>query len=58
MSLASCSKCWDTPCVCGWDYRHLDVEQRIKQAATILGIDSSDLADRLKGFTPKPQPAE
>ena len=20
MSMSDCEKCWDTPCVCGWDY--------------------------------------
>lgn len=26
MGLSDCEKCWDTPCSCGWDYRHREVE--------------------------------
>lgn len=24
--MSDCSRCWETPCCCGWDYRHNDVE--------------------------------
>jgi hypothetical protein len=26
LSLSGCAKCWDTPCTCGWDYRHWGVD--------------------------------
>jgi len=22
MSLSDCANCWETPCICGYDYRH------------------------------------
>lgn len=25
MALSDCSKCWDTPCICGHNYKHLSV---------------------------------
>ena len=25
MSLSDCPKCWDTPCDCGWEYRHYSI---------------------------------
>lgn len=40
MSLSDCTKCWDTPCTCGWDYRtwpikhleeHIQVLQKVLQ---------------------------
>lgn len=27
MALSDCMHCWNTPCICGWDYRHLTLEQ-------------------------------
>jgi len=26
MSLNECVKCWDDPCSCGWEYKHLSIE--------------------------------
>ena len=26
MSLSDCMYCWDTPCVCGWEYRNWSSE--------------------------------
>jgi hypothetical protein len=30
MSLSSCEKCWDTPCVCGWKYKDYTHEYLLK----------------------------
>lgn len=27
MSLSDCSECWDTPCTCGYGYRHWSIKQ-------------------------------
>jgi hypothetical protein len=27
MTMSDCSKCWDCPCTCGWDYRYWSVKQ-------------------------------
>jgi hypothetical protein len=31
MAIGDCVKCWDTPCTCGWDWRHSSVEYLEKQ---------------------------
>ena len=39
MSLSDCIKCWDTPCSCGWDYRHnsrQSIEDKIEMFRLIL----------------------
>ncbi len=45
--MSDCDKCWDTPCSCGWDYGWMNEEQRIKQAAAVLGVSSGYLAEKL-----------
>jgi hypothetical protein len=30
MALSDCPKCWETPCVCGYDYRMYDMDRLIK----------------------------
>jgi hypothetical protein len=39
MALYDCSKCWETPCVCGYDYQNWSLADREKLAALVLGID-------------------
>ena len=51
MGLSDCIKCWDTPCTCGYGYRNMSLEDRLKQAAVGLGVDALELRDRLVGFT-------
>jgi hypothetical protein len=29
MSMSDCEKCWETPCICGWDYSDYDKESLI-----------------------------
>jgi hypothetical protein len=31
MSLSDCSKCWSTPCECGWELRYRNIKYLIKQ---------------------------
>jgi hypothetical protein len=56
MSLSDCEKCWYTPCTCGWGYRHMSKESRIKQAAVILGLDVDYLSAWANDFTPDRHP--
>ena len=56
MSLSDCVKCWNTPCMCGYDYRKWTRNQRIEQAAAVLGIESSVLKKEIKDITPKKHP--
>ena len=43
MSMSDCIKCWDTPCTCGFDYRYMTIEARIKLAACVLGVKPTDI---------------
>ena len=27
MSMSDCSHCWETPCICGWDFRNHSPER-------------------------------
>lgn len=36
MSLSDCSKCWSTPCECGWDYRKWTDEKMIEHISSIV----------------------
>jgi hypothetical protein len=48
-----CDKCWDTPCVCGWEYRKLNKDKRIKQAAAVLGVSKDLLEDKFGMLVPE-----
>lgn len=56
MSMSDCIKCWDTPCSCGYGYRHLNVAARIKQAAVVLGIDEKLLIEKIGSVVPEVHP--
>jgi hypothetical protein len=43
MSLSDCVHCWETPCICGYEYRNWSKEARINLAAVILGINAMDI---------------
>lgn len=43
MSLSDCIKCWDAPCTCGYEYRKMNRDARIKLASVILGIHPANL---------------
>ena len=36
MSLSDCEKCWSTPCECGHEYNHWDLE-KLKKFYQIIG---------------------
>lgn len=56
--LSDCSKCWETPCVCGHGYRNDSVEGRINLAAAVLGVSKTVLAEKLQGIVPAVHPAQ
>jgi hypothetical protein len=56
MSMSDCIKCWNTPCTCGWEYRHMSKEKRIERALTILGIDNTHFSDKLIDLIPDRHP--
>ena len=31
MSMSDCSRCWNTPCICGWEYIHWEEDYIIDQ---------------------------
>ena len=56
MALSDCMKCWDTPCTCGWDYRHMSKAARIEQAAVILGLHVMNFAPVVYRIVPDKHP--
>ncbi len=56
MSMSDCIKCWDTPCSCGYDYRHWTKEKRIKQASAVLGVSETYLWNVVRSAVPEDHP--
>lgn len=56
MAMSDCPKCWETPCVCGHDYRRLSVERRISLAAAVLGVPAGVLTKAVDGIVPAVHP--
>ena len=44
MALSDCPRCWETPCVCGYEYKDWSIVGRLRLAASILGVDKDELA--------------
>lgn len=44
MSLSDCSKCWDTPCTCGWGYKEYSKERLANFIARITQYRSKEEA--------------
>lgn len=36
--LSDCSRCWNTPCSCGWDYRNYDIKRLEKMKSLFESI--------------------
>lgn len=54
MALSDCPKCWDTPCLCGYEYRLWSKKGRIDLAVVVLGINPSDIPfDKVPDVHPK-----
>jgi hypothetical protein len=45
--MSDCEKCWETPCVCGWDYRDMSRDRRLSIAAAALGMTTAGLVRKL-----------
>lgn len=43
MSLSDCSKCWSTPCTCGYEYRGYTLDQRLELARAVMGAEFEPL---------------
>lgn len=48
MGMSDCIKCWDTPCTCGYEYRHMPKSARIELASVILGVEKKILTGMVK----------
>jgi len=48
MSLASCMKCWDDICTCGYKYEGLSEAARMQVASAALGITVEALREALE----------
>ena len=38
MALSDCIDCWDTPCVCGTEYKHWSIERLEAQIKMLQGV--------------------
>jgi hypothetical protein len=56
MSMSDCEKCWNTPCMCGYEYRNWTRERRIKLASVVLGISLNTIPILMDGMIPKKHP--
>lgn len=56
MSTSDCSKCWNTPCDCGWEYRTETRSYRILLASVVLGISINELTSRVGDIIPDVHP--
>jgi hypothetical protein len=46
MALSDCIECWNTPCICGHEYKNWPERTKIKHAATVLfGTDKHNVTD-------------
>lgn len=36
MALSDCERCWETPCSCGYEYRHWSSENLIDFVASVI----------------------
>lgn len=54
--ITDCEKCWDTPCLCGWEYRGWDKIARLELAAAVLGVPRDELRDMVGGLVPVDHP--
>ncbi len=46
MAMSDCLHCWNTPCVCGWDYRNYSIKYLEEQKILI------DIAIQFKEINP------
>jgi len=57
MSMSDCEKCWDTPCICGHDYKDRNIAYRLELASVVLGISLSKLQEMYaSGIIPEVHP--
>lgn len=47
IKMFDCPGCWETPCVCGREYRNMNKTERLKICAFILGIDVEILNNKI-----------
>jgi hypothetical protein len=43
MSLSDCTKCWETPCICGHEYEYYTADSRIHLASVVLNIPKQEV---------------
>ncbi len=46
MAMSDCAKCWETPCVCGHDYRGWTVDQLKRQIQMLKSVLADKLLER------------
>lgn len=49
MAMSDCSKCWETPCVCGHEYESYNNKKKIELLAAVIGCRERYLTTALGG---------
>ena len=47
MSMSDCSKCWSTPCLCGYEYKQYSIGYFAKFISNILHYKTKDEAEEI-----------
>jgi hypothetical protein len=50
MALSDCPQCWNTPCTCGYDYKHWSLAVLIKFREMIDGVITKKQAEIRSDF--------
>jgi hypothetical protein len=45
MAMSDCVKCWETPCMCGYEYKNRSLEFRLNLASVVLGVSVLSLKE-------------
>ncbi len=48
--MSDCMQCWNTPCSCGYDYRNMSKQARLKLASVVLGVKVGELQKRFGNY--------
>ena len=48
MSMSDCPRCWETPCICGYEYKNYSSNKKLKLIYAVLNIKDEESRNSLK----------